>query len=276
MVSGSTPTTSNASRGARCVLTRHQLHRHFVTSSLSSLVLPSILSPALADLARELAPLPRPVGLLVMLSGRGRTLSNLIDACRDGVLRRAADIRLVIASSDSPGAQLARDASIPTRIIPGTIPAADLAALALDHACSLVILAGYLRKVEIHPSLARRILNIHPALLTHDHDPAPLLSRGMRESDLTANFGGPGLFGNRVHRAVIASGEPISGCTVHLCDAAFDTGPILLRRTCPVEPNDTAESLAARVFVEERIAYPEAIARALGVWNPNAPGASNP
>jgi folate-dependent phosphoribosylglycinamide formyltransferase PurN len=213
-----------------------------------------------------------------MLSGRGRTLANLLDACHDGVLRRAAHIRLVIASSDSPGAQLARDASwgVPTRIIPGTIPAADLAALAHQHACSLVILAGYLRKVEIHPSLARRILNIHPAILTHDHDPAPLLSRGMRESDLAANFGGPGLFGERVHRAVIASGAPISGCTVHLCDAAFDTGPILLRRTCPVEPTDTPESLAARVFAEERIAYPEAIARALGVWNPNAPGASNP
>lgn len=243
-------------------------------------MLPSILSPALSELARDLAPLPRPLGLLVMLSGRGRTLANLLDACH-GVLKDAAQVRLVIASSDCPGAQLARDASIPTRVIPGTIPAADLASLAHDHACSLIILAGYLRKVEIPPSLARRILNIHPALLTHDHDPAPLLSRGVRTADLAANFGGVGLFGDRVHRAVIASGAPISGCTVHLCDAAFDTGPILLRRTCPVEPTDTAESLAARVFAEECLAYPEAIARALGrespgVWNPNAAGASNP
>lgn len=245
-------------------------------------MLPSILSPALSALARDLAPLPRPVGLLVMLSGRGRTLANLLHECRDGILKDAAQVRLVIASSECPGAQLARDATIATRIIPGIVPAAALTSLAHDHDCSLIILAGYLRKVDIPAPIP--VLNIHPALLTHHDTPAAraaLLSRGMLEADLSHNFGGPGLFGDRVHRAVLASGAPISGCTVHLCDAAYDTGPILLRRTCPVTPTDTAESVAARVFVEECIAYPEAIARALGisnpgVWNPNAPGASNP
>lgn len=256
-----------------------------VSPSLPSRVLPSIISPALADLARDLAPIRRPVGLLVMLSGRGRTLDNILHSSRDGLLRGAAQVRLVIASSECPGAQLARNANIETRIIPGTIPAADLAALASEHACSLIILAGYLRKVEISAATAPTpVLNIHPALLTH-HDSsdarATLLSRGLRESDLSLNLGGPGLFGDRVHRAVLAAAAPVSGCTVHLCDAAYDTGPVLLRRTCPVTPADTPESLAARVFAEECIAYPEAIARALGlenpgVWNPNHAGASNP
>jgi folate-dependent phosphoribosylglycinamide formyltransferase PurN len=82
-------------------------------------------------------------------------------------------------------------------------------------------------------------MNIHPALL-----PA---------------FGGPGLYGQRVHQAVLDHGAKVSGCTVHFVDATYDTGPIILQRSCPVLEGDTAATLAQRVFQEEKIAYPEAI-----------------
>jgi folate-dependent phosphoribosylglycinamide formyltransferase PurN len=84
------------------------------------------------------------------------------------------------------------------------------------------------------------MMNIHPALL-----PSP--------------FGGRGMFGQHVHEAVLAHGCKVSGCTVHFVDAAYDTGPIILQRTCIVAEDDTPESLAKRVFEQETIAYPEAI-----------------
>jgi folate-dependent phosphoribosylglycinamide formyltransferase PurN len=82
-------------------------------------------------------------------------------------------------------------------------------------------------------------MNIHPALLP--------------------SFGGKGMYGRRVHQAVLEHGCKVSGCTVHFVDAAYDDGPIIIQRTCPVLDDDTPETLAARVFEEERLAYPEAI-----------------
>src|SRR4029450_5553555 len=82
-------------------------------------------------------------------------------------------------------------------------------------------------------------MNIHPALLP--------------------SFGGKGMYGRRVHEAVLAHGCKVSGCTVHFVDGSYDTGPIVLQRTCPVADDDTPETLAARVFEEEKVAYPEAI-----------------
>jgi folate-dependent phosphoribosylglycinamide formyltransferase PurN len=69
------------------------------------------------------------------------------------------------------------------------------------------------------------------------------------------------MFGRHVHAAVIAAGETQSGCTVHWVNNAYDAGPVILRRTCPVLPGDTPETLAARVFEEEKIAYVQAIER---------------
>ena len=82
-------------------------------------------------------------------------------------------------------------------------------------------------------------MNIHPSLLP--------------------SFGGRGMYGRRVHQAVLDRGCKVSGCTVHLVDNEYDAGPILVQRTCPVLDDDTAESLAARVFEQECVAYPEAI-----------------
>ena len=101
-------------------------------------------------------------------------------------------------------------------------------------------MAGFLQLVEIPADFAGRVINIHPALL-----PA---------------FGGKGFHGMHVHRAVLERGCTISGCTVHLVDNEYDHGRILLQKAVPVLRDDTADSLAARVFAAECAALPEAIA----------------
>lgn len=183
-----------------------------------------------------------PARLAVLISGGGRTLLNLQDHVERGTL--PARIALVIASSDSPehpGASRARERGLHVEVIPGRIPRERLGAMLRAHGIDWVVLAGYLKLVEIPEAYRGRVVNIHPALLPR--------------------HGGPGMFGERVHRAVLASGDRESGCTVHLCDDRYDTGPIVLQRRCPVLPGDTPATLAARVFEEEKEAYPEALAR---------------
>lgn len=111
----------------------------------------------------------------------------------------------------------------------------------LRRGIALICLAGYMRKLTpdfIH-QFPNRIMNIHPALL-----PA---------------FGGKGMYGIRVHEAVIASGAKFSGATVHFVDEEYDHGPIIVQSVVAVQDDDTAESLAARVLQEEHRIYPEAI-----------------
>ncbi|MEQ8317875.1 MAG: phosphoribosylglycinamide formyltransferase [Phycisphaerales bacterium] len=180
---------------------------------------------------------PEPPRLLAMLSGGGRTLMNLLDEIEAGRLR--ARISGALASRPCPGVQRAEARGLPTRIVRGMIPAAELEAIAREHDASWIVLCGYLQRLEIPASLEGRIVNIHPALLP--------------------KFGGPGMYGDRVHRAVLEAGEAESGCTVHLCDAEYDSGPIVLQARCPVLPGDTVATLAARVFEAECRAYPEAL-----------------
>lgn len=172
-----------------------------------------------------------------MLSGSGRTLLNLIEAIARGDL--PAQIALVIASRDCLGAERARSAGIDTRVIRGEIPAGDLEHALASAGADLVVCAGYLKYLHVPPAFAGRIVNIHPSLLP--------------------KHGGPGMFGDRVHAAVLAAGDTQSGCTVHLVDEVYDHGQILLQRTCPVLQTDDVHTLAARVFEQECIAYPEAL-----------------
>lgn len=183
-------------------------------------------------------PLPR---LAILLSGSGRTLVNLCDVIARGELR--AEVALVIASKDCLGAQRARERGLPTIVEPGVIPLPRLETLLRDHRIDWVVLAGYLKRLPIPGSFKGRVVNIHPALLP--------------------DFGGPGMYGDRVHQAVLDSGAAHTGCTVHLCDDEYDRGPILLQRTCPVRPGDDVHTLAARVFEQEKRAYPEALRRLL-------------
>lgn len=183
----------------------------------------------------------RTARLAVMLSGGGRSLMNLLDAIDRGEL--SASVELVIASGKCAGAERAQAKGLRTEIVPGMIGAADLQRLLDSAGIDLVVLAGYLKMVHVPERYRNRVINIHPALLP--------------------KFGGKGMHGLNVHAAVLAAGETESGCTVHACDETYDTGAIILQRRCPVEPSDTAETLAARVFEQECTAYPQAIRRLL-------------
>ncbi|MEZ6243141.1 MAG: phosphoribosylglycinamide formyltransferase [Phycisphaerales bacterium] len=182
--------------------------------------------------------LPR---LGVFLSGGGRTLENLLERTHAGDL--PATIALVVASRECRGADIARAAGVETLVLPGRLSADQVGSLARDHRLDWIVLAGYLKLLAIPPALRGRVVNIHPALLP--------------------SFGGPGMHGLHVHQAVLASGARESGCTVHLCDDRYDTGPVILQKRCPVLPDDTPESLAERVFALERNAYPEALVQLL-------------
>ena len=187
----------------------------------------------------------KPLRLAVLLSGSGRTLENLLDWIAAG--RLAASVERVVSSrEDVRGVRLAERAGIPVTILPPAgRPLADWSG-AIFTACSaarpdLVVMAGFLHLVEIPADFAGRVINIHPALL-----PA---------------FGGRGFHGMHVHRAVVARGCTVSGCTVHLVDNEYDHGRILVQKTVPVLRDDTAESLAARVFAAECELLPDAINR---------------
>lgn len=185
-----------------------------------------------------------PIRLGVLISGGGRTMLNILDEIKQGSLN--AQIAKVICSrSEIKGLQRARDANLPVEVIrkkdhKDLQTFSDKIAKSLQEAnVDLVIQAGWLCLWIIPKFLENRVMNIHPALL-----PA---------------FGGQGMFGRHVHKAVLERGCKVSGCTVHFCTNEYDQGPIIVQRCCPVEETDDADSLAARVFEQECIAYPHAI-----------------
>ena len=187
---------------------------------------------------------PAPLRLAVLVSGGGRTLENLLERSGAGAL--SATVEVVVSSrADARGVAVARARGIRVHVLPpGDRPPADWSRDVFD-ACrrvraDVVVLAGFLHLVAIPADFAGRVVNIHPSLL-----PA---------------FGGRGFHGLQVHRAVLERGCTVSGCTVHLADGEYDHGRILLQRTVPVLPDDTPESLAARVFAAECEALPAALA----------------
>ena len=183
---------------------------------------------------------PRPAHqrprLGVLLSGAGRSLQNLLDRIGDDRLQ-ATVAGVASDRDDAFGLQRALDHGIEARCLRD--PSAIWSWL-LELDVDLVVLAGYLRLLPIVPEFAERVLNIHPSLLP--------------------KFGGKGMHGEAVHKAVLAAGETESGCTVHLCNEHYDQGRILLQARVPVLAGDTAKDLAARVFAAECVAYPAAIA----------------
>ncbi|HEX3357635.1 MAG TPA: phosphoribosylglycinamide formyltransferase [Tepidisphaeraceae bacterium] len=185
-----------------------------------------------------------PINLAVLVSGSGTTLQNLIDQISAGKLD--AKIKLVIGSKPGlVGVDRAIKANILGEIVdrkafPDVSSFSRKMFELIDHAqVDLVCLAGWLCLLEFPDRYQNRLMNIHPALLP--------------------SFGGKGMYGAKVHQAVLDHGCKVSGCTVHFVDSAYDSGPIILQRTCPVMEGDTAGALAHRVFEEEKIAYPEAI-----------------
>ncbi|MHC5023674.1 MAG: phosphoribosylglycinamide formyltransferase [Planctomycetota bacterium] len=189
--------------------------------------------------------MPDRLRLGALISGGGRTLLNLVDRIEAGSL--PATVAVVIASrGDAAGVERARQRGLDVHVVrrrdfESEDAMHDAITRRLVQArVDLVCLCGYLRWFRIDPPFAGRVINIHPALLPE--------------------FGGQGMHGLHVHRAVLAAGRTESGCTIHFVDEEYDHGPIILQRTCPVRPDDDEHTLAARVFEQECQAYPEAIA----------------
>jgi len=184
----------------------------------------------------------RPLRLACLVSGGGRSVMNLQDRIERGALP-ASIVAVLSTRPDVAGIGRARARGLPVVEIPPapreTLDDRVDAALQASGA-DLVVLAGYLRLFRVG-AWRDRCINIHPALLPH--------------------HGGKGLWGHHVHEAVLAAGDRESGCTVHWVDGQYDHGQTILQRRCPVLPDDTPDSLAARVFAEELEALPEAILR---------------
>jgi phosphoribosylglycinamide formyltransferase 1 len=190
-----------------------------------------------------------PSRLVVLISGGGTTLKNLLAKIASGQL--PAQIALVVSSNPAAGGlRIATDAGIATKIVDrktcATPEAYSQAIFGLCRASAAhwVVMGGFLTHVLIPPDFENRVLNIHPALI-----PA---------------FCGKGFYGHHVHEAVLEYGAKISGCTVHFVDNQYDHGPIILQRVVPVLDDDTPNALAQRVFEAECEAYPEALRRLAG------------
>jgi phosphoribosylglycinamide formyltransferase-1 len=190
----------------------------------------------------------RKVRVAVFISGSGTNLQSLIDSCAEVTF--PAEITLVMSSKKKAfGLERARNHSIPAVVLRkkdfGTEQeyADEMLTTLKDHHIEIVCLAGYLKLIpsRIVRYFENRILNIHPALLP--------------------KFGGTGMYGMRVHEAVIAAGESESGPTVHIVDEVYDHGRIFMQRKVPVLPDDTPEVLQKRVLAVEHELYPEALAK---------------
>lgn len=181
--------------------------------------------------------------IAVAISGGGRTLENLLAVQQTG--EAAFQVTSVIASRpDCRGISIAEKAGLPVfchkfPLSPDTALESDLTRFLSDHQTDWIVLAGFLRPLPILAPWRNRIVNIHPALLP--------------------KFGGKGMYGMNVHRAVIEAGEQVSGATIHFVNEHYDEGTVIAQVSVPVKKDDDAQSLADRVFAAESKLYPEVI-----------------
>jgi formyltetrahydrofolate-dependent phosphoribosylglycinamide formyltransferase len=185
-----------------------------------------------------------PFCIVVLISGGGTTLRNLIEKIKAGVL--PVEIPLVISSNPAAGGiRFAQEAGISCEVIRRNGYAAqdDFSRAVFDRCraatADVVVMGGFLKRLTIPDDFLNRVTNIHPALI-----PA---------------FCGQRLYGHHVHEAVLQYGVKLSGCTVHFADNQYDHGPVILQKAVPVLDDDTPDTLAARVFEAECEAYPEAL-----------------
>jgi len=180
--------------------------------------------------------------IAIFASGGGSNFQSIVDASVTGNLD--AQVVLCVASKDGIGViDRAKKHNIPVFVLNGSVEdnLTKLLEVLAAHDVSFIALAGFMKKIpqELISEYPNRIANIHPALLP--------------------SFGGAGMYGMLVHRAVIAAGESHSGATVHLVDAEYDSGPIVLQESVPVLDSDSPESLAKRVLETEHHIYPKAL-----------------
>lgn len=179
------------------------------------------------------------------ISGTGGNALNLLRACREGQVP-ARPVVVVSSSAKALGNERLRLEGLPVHVFLRSAYDSDeaysSACLAVVEAAGaeLICLCGWLKRLTIPPRWEGRVLNIHPALLPR--------------------FGGAGMYGMNVHRAVVAAGEAESGCTVHLVDNVYDHGRILAQAKVPVHPGEAPEDLQKRVYEQEMLLYPRALA----------------
>jgi phosphoribosylglycinamide formyltransferase-1 len=192
----------------------------------------------------------KPCRIAILLSGGGTTMVNL----QEHILRGEVQAEIVVAVSSRKhvlGLERAQSLGLTTAVLtrkPFTVEgefnskaySSALIELLEPYAPDLVVMAGFMTKLERIVTDKFDVLNVHPALL-------PM-------------FGGDGYFGHHVHEAVLAAGVKVSGATVHFADAEYDHGPIILQEAVPVLEDDTPDTLAARVQASERRIYPKAVA----------------
>jgi phosphoribosylglycinamide formyltransferase 1 len=180
--------------------------------------------------------------IAVLASGRGSNLQAILDYLDRASSHASYEVAVVISNrADAPALDLARSHGISARFIDADASGATLFATLAEHRIDIVALAGYLKRIpaSVVAEYSGRMLNIHPALL-----PA---------------HGGAGMYGARIHEAVIAAGDRETGATVHLVNDEYDRGPIVAQWRIPVLAGDDAHSLALRVLKVEHILYPRAI-----------------
>ncbi len=180
-----------------------------------------------------------------LASHGGSNMQAIIDACKSGRLD-AKPCVVISNNSGSMALQRAKNEGIPHYHIsalthPGTLEDEEILRVLKRHGVDTVVLAGYMKMLgpATLGAYRGRILNIHPALLP--------------------KFGGKGMYGKRVHEAVLAAGETVTGVTIHIVDEHYDTGPIIAQCQVPVLPEDTVESLAERVLKHEHVLYAETL-----------------
>jgi phosphoribosylglycinamide formyltransferase 1 len=184
----------------------------------------------------------------VAVSGRGSNLEALLRALQPGA---PATVVLVLSDrAEAPALNRARQHGVPSEALADPANASEWLVHLDRHQVDLVVLAGYVKLVPA-AAVARyrdRIINIHPALLP--------------------DFGGKGMYGKRVHEAVLASGARESGATVHLVDEVYDRGAVLAQARVPVLSGDTPERLAARVLEVEHRLLPSVVLAAAAAGRP--------
>src|SRR5882724_6825721 len=190
-----------------------------------------------------------PVPVAVLVSGGGTNLQALLDALRDSAVARV--VRVVASAAGAGALERAARAGVPTVVLKDPADPVEIGTAVGD--ARLAVLAGYVKHIP-PAAVARlrwRVINIHPALL-----PA---------------FGGPGMYGRRVHAAVLASGAALSGATVHYVDEEYDQGPIIAQWPVPVRPDDTPDTLAARVLEVEHQLLPQVVVELARLGVPEKP-----
>jgi phosphoribosylglycinamide formyltransferase 1 len=178
----------------------------------------------------------QPLQLGFLASNNGSGMRGIVAAIEAGDL--AAEARLLVSNRrEAPAMRFAAEHGLATRFIP-TVSDPDgadaaLAAALTDAGVELVVLSGYLRKLgpKTLKAYANRVLNVHPSLLP--------------------SYGGPGMYGRRVHDAVAASGDSVSGATVHIVDGEYDQGPVVASRSTALAPGDDAAAIEAKVTALE-------------------------